>query len=176
MSETGNIHVSSHSVGHRHHSSLLAGANVAGAGELKAVNGHLTWLSNKSGHYAPSVAHMLQVLHQIQKGGVPMTFALTVMPAKKQYPTVGAFLKELELNDEPDYELMKLMRYSDHLTDAVLATHTPDPWRWRDSSVGEVAAVYSTTTNAPVPHKAVRQWFKTQGLHAKTDLQRGYGR
>lgn len=47
MSNEGNLHVSSHSVGHRHHSSMLAGADVAGAGELKVEGGRLTWLSNK---------------------------------------------------------------------------------------------------------------------------------
>ena len=52
MSFTGNIHVSSHSVGNRHHSSLLAGCAIAGAGEIEAKDGRIVWVSNKSGHYA----------------------------------------------------------------------------------------------------------------------------
>jgi len=176
MSATGNIHVSSHSVGHRHHSSLLAGQNVAGAGELQASKGNITWLSNKSGHYRPSVAHLLQILHQLQKGGVAMSFALTVMPYNKRYPTVGAFLKALELDDQPDYELMKLMRYSAHLTDDVLGTHIPDPWRWRAAERGEVPAVYSTDSNQPVDHKIVRKWLKSKGKVAIGQLQSGDGR
>ena len=57
MSPTGNLHASSHSVGHRHHSSLLAGTEVAGAGEVKVLGGKLVHISNKSGHYAPGPPH-----------------------------------------------------------------------------------------------------------------------
>lgn len=176
MGKSGNIHVSSHSVGHRHHSSLLAGRKVSGAGELKCTNGWITWLSNKSGHYAPSVVHLLQILHQLQKNNVPMTFGLTVMPEKTQYTNVGAFLKYLDLNDQPDYELMKLLAYSSHLTDELLATHHPDPWRWRNAAAGERAAVYSISTNSPVQHKIVRQWLKSQGKFPTREVQPGDGR
>jgi len=178
MSAEGNLHVSNHSVGHRHHSSLLAGSDVAGAGELKATNGRLLWLSNKSGHYCPSAVHLLQTLHQIQKLGVPMTFALTSYPGETYYPTVGAFLRKLEMDEEPDYELNKLFAYAAHLTDATLGTHTPDPWRWRDLSQfpDEVPGVHTVATNTFVPHKTVRQWLKSRGLTAPTDLQLGVGR
>ena len=174
MSATGNIHVSSHSVGQKHHSSLLAGGNVAGAGELKCSNGFLQWVSNKSGHYAPSVAHLLQVLHQLQKLAVPMTFPVMVMPEKKEYPSVGAFLEDLELKDEPDYEINKLMAYSDHLTETILATHTPNPWRWREPP--EAVGVYDETNDVFIPHKTVRQWLKSTGRVAKTAVQSGSGR
>ena len=72
MSETGNIHASAHSVGHRHHSSLLAGSNVAGAGEMRVLQGKLVQISNKSGHYAPAAAHFIQVLYMLQKRGVSL--------------------------------------------------------------------------------------------------------
>jgi len=170
MSATGNIHYSSHSVGHRHHSSLLAGGNVAGAGELEVRNGRLLWLSNKSGHYFPYVPHLLQVLHQLQKKGVPMNFRLKLVPDNKQYATVGEWLDELEMAGKPDYELMKLLRYSHHLTPAVLG---PRGWRWQDN---EPRGVYQISNGQPVPHKVVRQWLKSQGLLADVEVQSGAGR
>ena len=174
MSITGNLHVASHVVGHFHHSSLLAGQNVACAGELEAVGGTLMWLSNKSGHYRPKVEHLLQVLHQIQNKNVSMTFRLTVCSAgpQRNYNTVGDFLKDLDLNEEPDYELMKLMAYSRHLTDDVLGQNG---WRWR-RALTENPGVYEMATARPVAHKAVRQWLKGLGLHADVDMQSGVGR
>lgn len=176
MSKRGDIHVSSHSVGYRHHSSLLAGRKVAGAGELKAINGLLHWISNKSGHYRPSMGHLLQVLHQLQKNGVAMDFQVLALPENKTYQTVGHLLKALEMAGEPDYELMKLLRYAAHLRPEVLATHQPNPWRWRDDSLHEKAGVYDAATNQPVSHKEVRQWLKAQGMFADKEIQSGFGR
>jgi predicted transcriptional regulator len=173
MSKRGDIHVSSHSVGYRHHSSLLAGKKVAGAGELKAANGHLHWISNKSGHYRPSMGHLLQVLHQLQKNGVSMDFQVLALPDNKTYQTVGHLLKALEMADEPDYELMKLLRYAAHLRDEVLRNHQPNPWRWRSDPVNEKAGVYDAVTNKLVPHKEVRQWLKSQGLNADKEVNTG---
>jgi hypothetical protein len=176
MTATGNIHVSSHSVGHRHHSSLLAGRNVAAAGELICHGGNLKWLSNKSGHYQPGIGHLLQVLHQIQKNGIPMTFSLLVLPMGHRYNNVGNFMKRLESRYKaPDFELAKLMAYSEHLTDAVLGTHTPNRWRWRlprDKQDG----VYDVATNALVPHREVRKWLKSIGRMADETVQEGDGR
>jgi hypothetical protein len=163
MSETGNLHVSSHVMGNRHHSSLLAGSPVACGGELEAHGGRLTWLSNKSGHYMPKVPHLLQVLHQMQKKGVPMTFRLLVCPSLKTYLNVGAFLTELQLAGEDDYELSKLMRYSDYLNDTVLGE---TGWRWRRPE--EPKGVYDAATDALVPHKQVRTWLKSAGRMAAT--------
>jgi hypothetical protein len=171
MGRTGNIHVSSHMVGHRHHSSLLAGTDVAGAGELQVDRGNLRWLSNKSGHYAPSVVHLVQTLHQLQKKGVPMTFQLRLIGGKKhRYASVGDLLQELKLDDR-NYELAKLLAYKDYLNDSTLGQNG---WRWRRE--GEPSGVYSVTTNQPVPHKEVRQWLKSIGRRASTQVQSGVGR
>lgn len=175
MSGEGNIHVSSHSVGHRHHSSLLAGAAVAAAGELEAKNGNLLWLSNKSGHYTPNTGHLLQVLHILQKRGVDMNFKLSVLGSgpRKDYNTVAEFMHELEMTDQPDYELMKLLSYSDHLDDAILARNG---WQWRTDPMTQPAGVYKVVDKSMVPHKTVRQWLKAQGLNARVDTQSGLGR
>jgi hypothetical protein len=71
MSQEGNLHVSTHSAGMRHHSSLLGGVAVAGAGELRVTDGVLLEISNKSGHYWPEPFHMVQVLKQLIEDGVP---------------------------------------------------------------------------------------------------------
>lgn len=95
MSKEGHIHVSSHAVGFRHHSSMLAGENVAGAGELQVNNGVLVWLSNKSGHYRPDLNMLLEVLHELQSSRVPTTFRLQVFTAdgqKHNYVNVDAFM------------------------------------------------------------------------------------
>jgi hypothetical protein len=62
VSGEGHLHVAAHATGKRHHSSLLAGAAVACAGELKVSQGRLEWISNKSGHYRPEPTHLVQIL------------------------------------------------------------------------------------------------------------------
>lgn len=69
MSPDGHFHVSSHSVGYRHHSSLLAGASVGGAGEMCVREGRLVWISNKSGHYHPLPINLLQTLLSLARQG-----------------------------------------------------------------------------------------------------------
>jgi hypothetical protein len=70
MSAENNIHVSSHSVGARHHSSLLAGGNVACAGEMKVHDGKLITLSNKSGHYLPEPVYLTQVIRALSESNL----------------------------------------------------------------------------------------------------------
>jgi hypothetical protein len=70
MSAENNIHVSSHSVGARHHSSLLAGGNVACAGEMQVHDGKLITLSNKSGHYTPEPVYLTQVIRALSEANV----------------------------------------------------------------------------------------------------------
>lgn len=92
MSKEGNLHVDSHSVGHRHHSSLLAGGRVACAGEMVVKQGQLKLLTNKSGHYAPTPQHLLEVLAALDLQGVPLNFQIECIGDKK-YLNAEAFLK-----------------------------------------------------------------------------------
>lgn len=173
MSQSGNIHVDSHVVGNRHHSSLLAGGNVACAGEIEVVMGAVKWLSNKSGHYAPNPDHLLQILHILQKRNVPMAFKLTVMSAsgRKDYASVAEFMQQRLLDEEPDYDFGKLLRYSNHLDNAILARNN---WRWRFPN--EDPGVYDLNTNTKVAHKVVRQWLKSNGMTGDLDTQSGSSR
>lgn len=71
MDANGNIYASTaHKVGEFHHSSLLAGQPVAGAGELVVENGIVLTITRASGHYWPSEALMNQVLTQLKKHGI----------------------------------------------------------------------------------------------------------
>lgn len=103
MSFSGNLHAGSHSVGHRHHSSLLAGADVNGAGEIVVTGGRITFLSNKSGDYRPGRNQLLAVLAMLQHSGVPLDFRLRVITAQypqgTNYVSVDAFMKANQLDD-----------------------------------------------------------------------------
>lgn len=117
MSIEGNFHVSSHAVGLRHHSSLLGGQVTAGAGELKVDRGTITWLSNKSGHYCPDMLQLLQVLDALQRAQVPLNFRVAVVPANREFPSVGAFLKAHGWTDDlMDLALLKTA-YGDAFVD-----------------------------------------------------------
>lgn len=73
MDPKGSLYASNlHAPGHFHHSSLLAGRPVAGAGELEVQNGVLKGLSNLSGHYRPSPALDAQVARQLERKGVDL--------------------------------------------------------------------------------------------------------
>ncbi|WP_138084213.1 hypothetical protein [Phragmitibacter flavus] len=78
LSPDGELLVSSHARGRFHHSSLIAAAPAAGAGEIKADNGVITEISNKSGHYLPTVIQLVQTLKALEKMGVDLSKITTV--------------------------------------------------------------------------------------------------
>jgi hypothetical protein len=73
MDSAGRLYASQHKVGLFHHSSFLAGADVAGAGEMNVVGGVLKVITNKSGHYAPTKQEMAQVLEELEGRGVNLS-------------------------------------------------------------------------------------------------------
>jgi hypothetical protein len=71
MDEHGNFYASTfQQYRHFHHSSLLAGGEVAGAGELVVKDGRIELLTDQSGHYMPGRARTLQVLEQFASQGI----------------------------------------------------------------------------------------------------------
>ncbi|WP_299248069.1 hypothetical protein [uncultured Aquimarina sp.] len=71
MDSQGNIYASKYqAVGEFHHSSILGGEPVAGAGEITVKNGVITEVSNRSGHYQPTQEINKQVLEQINSEGI----------------------------------------------------------------------------------------------------------
>lgn len=99
MSFEGHLYVSPHSVGHRHHSSLLAGATVTGAGEIKVVQGRLVSISNKSGHYQPDTFILLQTIHSLIEQGLANDFQVVTMMPRNTYPGFMEFLAAQKWDD-----------------------------------------------------------------------------
>jgi hypothetical protein len=71
MDENGNLYASNYQeVGVFHHSSLLAGEPVAGAGELQVSNGEIQIISDKSGHYMPTHDYTMQTVNYLRSLGL----------------------------------------------------------------------------------------------------------
>jgi hypothetical protein len=81
LSPSGGLYIMPESKGFisYHHSSLLAGKEVAGAGLVTIENGNLTAINNQSGHYLPSARHFSQVVHWMMDRGVEFD-GVTVKP------------------------------------------------------------------------------------------------
>ena len=112
MSREGNFHVSSHAVGHRHHSSLLGGQHVAGAGEMRVQQGRLVFLSNKSGHYHPDLRHFFQTLAELQARQVQMSFSVRKSPEDLTFATVDDFLAHYQADNEA-FEAQRIFKAVD---------------------------------------------------------------
>jgi hypothetical protein len=72
MSKSGKLYVSPQEVGKFHHSSLLAGDDVAAAGTLSVKKGRITEISDQSGHYLPKVEISAQFLKELKAQGVDL--------------------------------------------------------------------------------------------------------
>ena len=71
MDGSGNLYATlDQRVGHTHHSSLLGGAPVAGAGEIEVRDGRLVAMTDQSGHYRPRPAMNDRVLRSLRRQGV----------------------------------------------------------------------------------------------------------
>ncbi|MGH7624195.1 MAG: hypothetical protein ACREOJ_02635 [Gemmatimonadaceae bacterium] len=186
MSEEGNLHSANHAIGYKHHSSLLAAANAAGAGEMKVVDGRLKWISNKSGHYAPSLPHFIQTLHLLQKKGVDLAAVALQFHSsagKVDYATVADFLATLK--GEDDYYHAKMIAYiNSYPYGQIDMLVQGNGWRFPSSHEYNdlnMQGLVNTATGVVVQHKMVCQFFKLRGLacnpvvNAKL-LQKGAGR
>jgi len=84
LSHTGQLHMASHLVGRRHHSSLLGlhAATVAGgtgardaasAGEMLVRDGKIQQLSTKTGHYQSGAEQLRNIVHTLVKRGADLS-------------------------------------------------------------------------------------------------------
>jgi hypothetical protein len=63
-----------------YHSSYLAGDPVLCAGTIEIVNGRVLTVTNESGHFRPTVHHLLEVVQALQMHGVtPASFEVSAM-------------------------------------------------------------------------------------------------
>lgn len=75
MDHKGNLYLSNHqTVGKFHHSSFLAGAPVAAAGEMVVHDGEIKSISRRSGHYKPTVEQLNQCANHLKAQGVQSEF------------------------------------------------------------------------------------------------------
>ncbi len=73
IDETGNLYATTeHKVGEVHHSSLVEGRPVLGAGHIVVQDGVLLHINNNSGHYAPDERMFLQGWNLFEEAGVDM--------------------------------------------------------------------------------------------------------
>jgi hypothetical protein len=169
MSEQGNIHAANHAIGKKHHSSLLAAANAAGAGEMKVEKGRLVWISNKSGHYTPSTAHFIQTLHQLQKMNIDLSAVhvqFHTAAGKSEFNTVADLLTFLKPED--DYYHAKMIAYINsypfpQIDRLVLSNGWVFPTH-QEYTTGNKKGVLDAATRQVVSHKVVCQFFKAKGL------------
>jgi hypothetical protein len=85
MDENGNLYATTkQQVGHTHHSSMLGGQPVAGAGEIEVHEGSLVAMTDQSGHYHPTAETNDRALQSLRDQG------LTPDENFKQYGWRGA--------------------------------------------------------------------------------------
>lgn len=73
MTATGTFYASKYQmVGEFHHSSFVAGAPVAAAGEIEVIQGELITLSDRSGHYLPGQQFTRQAIDRLERGHILM--------------------------------------------------------------------------------------------------------
>ena len=111
MSQQRNLHVHSHVIGGYHHSSLMGGAPVFGAGEMKVNKGSLELLTNKSGHYQPARESLYCVLSLLQHESIPLDFAVTEYGpgGNTKFESVLAFMKHYHMDDDGGKDLQEAL-------------------------------------------------------------------
>jgi hypothetical protein len=72
MSPSGEMYADQHKVGLFHHSSFLAGAEVAAAGEIRVTGGKVRYVTNKTGHYKAGAEEVWQLLHRFRRSGMDL--------------------------------------------------------------------------------------------------------
>ncbi|MFQ6395642.1 hypothetical protein ACLMAJ_19530 [Nocardia sp. KC 131] len=84
MDKWGRIFASKMSMsGKFHHSSLMAGGPVAGAGAMRVIQGKLQRLTDESGHYRPPRYFTRQVIEYLRDQGIEMDRVSVFLAAEK---------------------------------------------------------------------------------------------
>jgi hypothetical protein len=72
MTRTGQVYSGPGFISLLHHSSFLAGSDVAAAGEIRVVKGVVAEVSNNSGHYKPDTKYLANILNWLASGNIPL--------------------------------------------------------------------------------------------------------
>ncbi|MBD2561277.1 hypothetical protein H6G95_11735, partial [Nostoc linckia FACHB-391] len=107
-----------------HHSSFVAGAEVAAAGEIEIKDGVLQGITDASGHYHPDAAMTRQVLQMLQDGGVSLegVYVQITIPQENSnliYPA-DKFLEHTTAKQEPQ-EIIENLREKQDLDTSILS-------------------------------------------------------
>jgi hypothetical protein len=107
-----------------HHSSFLAGAPVAAAGEIIIENGRIVMVNNRSGHYRASFAHIFQFLLELQKKKVRPDYQLEFYDMIRLNPQ----LYDPNANAEPQRKIHILQILDGFKLDWAKKHIAPVPW------------------------------------------------
>jgi hypothetical protein len=157
--------MASHKVGKFHHSSLLAGGNVALGGEMVVHGGHIVSMTNKSGHYAPTPAHLRQFLHILQKKGVNLGFRIwgqaPAMPPQGAGFTAQTWLASLPERESYEFESTATLyeSYATQFGEALVRDHLLNTLHWKTNLAGTGMV---DQADQPLTQKQVRQALKAQ--------------
>lgn len=106
-----------------HHSSFLAGQDVAGAGEMQVRDGQVEIVSDTSGHYKPGSKQMLNTVKELdaQKAGVERIGTEFVGKGGGQETLRGSALEVLGYEGHGEENIETQMRASHAKKDSVMA-------------------------------------------------------
>lgn len=160
VSPSGELHMASHKVGKYHHTSLLAGGNVALGGEMVVHGGTIRSMTNKSGHYSPSPAHLRQFLHILQKKGVPLNFQIWGFGLHDQAANITAAQWLATLPEKETYEFESTAALYEayyHDFGAAVTQHLMVTLGWKTNAAGTGMEQADGTA---LTNKQVRQALK----------------
>jgi hypothetical protein len=180
---SGNIHVASHKIGKFHHSSLLAGAPVSMAGEMKVAGGKIVTMSNKSGHYTPGPEHFHHFVKELEKQGIPLNFNVAGWGIGTG--TAAAWLATLPANASPErmdnMTVWESLRAEGKNPYPFLLAPPPVGMGWRQKPAETPAAAWEKPDPAggggwvDVPHDEARVAVERKFGKAKAKVERTGG-
>lgn len=111
LSPSNDIYAASHIGGVFHHSSFLDDGAVIAAGEIKTdKNGHIIYLSSKSGHYKPGDQENLIMLRYFKDRGVDLSkvefSCYTKQGESRTYRSAEKYLQKLEFKQNERRQLL----------------------------------------------------------------------
>lgn len=93
-----------------HHTTPLAGADVAGAGEVKTLDGHIREISDQSGHYKPGEEQTRQTVEHLNKQGALVDERTPREALLELKDKIELQIKAMKAKGAPAYEYAELKK------------------------------------------------------------------
>jgi hypothetical protein len=177
MRPDGQFHIGSHSVGFRHHSSLINGEATACAGEISVKNGTITRLSNKSGHYVPDPIHLLQAIVSLVRQGYTAQYTVGLLGAGfsvKDYTNHRDFCIAQKFTDDKVASVDVLAAYDSYLTLNGMPSELSLAVKGAYDSTAPLDAPDSADSPPPLLRKASPEGISPYATGAKTTSGSAY--